>query len=113
MSIKFDYPHRTREDYLKDVVFPMVKRRKDLGLTQEDVNHQLGVADYLVAKWERGLRTPLTFHLYCWAHALEGQIVFMPKEFLPLSDIEGVQSNFANDNKLLSVVTAEEKEKKE
>ena len=113
MSIKFNYPHKTREDYLKDVVFPMVQRRKNLGFTQEDVNHQLGVADYLVAKWERGLRTPLTFHLYCWADALKGQIVFMPNEILSILDMEQSETHSANDNKLLSVITSKQTEKEE
>lgn len=76
MNLRFNYTNKERKDFLADVVKPMIKRRKDLGLTQEDIDNKLGVADRLVSKWECGLRTPTSFHLYCWADALNGSIFF-------------------------------------
>ena len=54
---------KTRDDFLKDVVKQLVKRRKELGITQEELNYKLGVADRLVSKWESGTRTPTSFQL--------------------------------------------------
>ena len=31
-----------------------------------------------MAKWECGVRTPISFHLYCWADALDGKLMFVP-----------------------------------
>jgi transcriptional regulator with XRE-family HTH domain len=78
MNISFTYPRKVRQDFLEDVVRPMIKQRRVLKLTQEVVNHKLGVADNLVAKWECGVRTPISFHLYCWADALDGKLMFVP-----------------------------------
>lgn len=80
-----------RSDYLSDIVKPMVKQRKRLGMTQDEVNAKLGVADRLVSKWECGARTPTSFNLYCWAEVLEGQLVF-----LPILKIDS--ANAVNDN---------------
>ncbi|NQY00279.1 MAG: helix-turn-helix domain-containing protein [Flavobacteriaceae bacterium] len=77
MDIKLNNKPKKREDFLKEVVNPMINRRKELGLTQEDVNHKLGVADFLVAKWERGIRSPTAFNFLCWAEVLKGRIVFI------------------------------------
>ena len=62
---------------MKEIVNPMIDRRKELGLTQEDVNHKLGVADFLVAKWERGTRSLTAFNFLCWAEVLKGRIAFI------------------------------------
>lgn len=112
MNKKFIYPPKTRTDFLHDIVKAMVKRRIELGMTQEDVNYALNVADRLVSKWECGIRTPASFSLYCWADALKGQIVFVPNGDAPLnismlqrpsndnlSEIETA----ANDNALIIV----------
>ncbi len=47
---KSNFKNCTRDDFLKIVVRPMIARRKELGLTQDDVNYKLGVADRLVSK---------------------------------------------------------------
>ncbi|MEM9884390.1 MAG: helix-turn-helix transcriptional regulator [Bacteroidota bacterium] len=96
--MRFNYQEKVRTDFLADVVKPMVKQRKELGLSQEDVDAILGVADRLVSKWECGVRTPTSFHLYCWADALEGQMVFLPNKEKPLPCIDHRIANVANDN---------------
>ncbi|MEE9361977.1 MAG: hypothetical protein V3U92_05205 [Cellulophaga sp.] len=76
----------------------MVKRRIELGITQEDVNYALNVADRLVSKWECGIRTPASFSLYCWADVLKGRIVFIPNDNDSL--ITSTAKISANDNSL-------------
>ncbi|MGB5943298.1 MAG: helix-turn-helix transcriptional regulator [Leeuwenhoekiella sp.] len=97
MNVKFGYIEKAREDFLSEIVKPMVTRRKQLGLTQEDLDNKLGVADRLVSKWECGLRTPTSFHLYCWADALGGVICFVPRNQHYLSNAEKLP-NAVNDN---------------
>ena len=80
MNIKLNNTPKSRDDFLKEIVHPMIERRKELGLTQEDVNHKLGVADFLVAKWERGTRSLTAFNFLCWAEVLKGRIVFIPDD---------------------------------
>lgn len=77
MNKQRDYKNRIRSDFLKEIIRPMVDRRHDLRLTQEDVNFKIGVADRLVSKWECGTRTPNLFNLVCWAEALNGKIIFI------------------------------------
>jgi len=68
---------------------------KELKMTQEEVNHKLRVADFLVAKWECGMRTPTSFNLVCWAEVLGGRIVFV----LDRDSSHGMNMNLAkNDN---------------
>ena len=74
MNAKIVYPFKVREDFLRDVVGDLVSIRKDRKVTQEELNHMLGVADRLVSKWECGLRTPTAFNLYCWADALDARL---------------------------------------
>jgi len=94
MNLQFDYPHKTRDDFLKNLVAKMVKRRHDLGMTQEELNHMLGVADRLISKWECGTRTPASFHLYCWADALQSELTIVPKR----GGILDLTKTIANDN---------------
>lgn len=70
--------HDVRVDYLKDVVKELVKQRKNLNLTQEELNARLGIADRLLSKWECGLRTPTSFNLYCWALSLGLKLTVIP-----------------------------------
>ena len=69
----------SENNFLKTVIQPMIERRKLLGMTQEELNHKIGIADRLVSKWECGTRRPTSFNLFCWAEALDGEIVFIPK----------------------------------
>lgn len=64
----------TRDDYLQKFISQFVERRKELGLTQDDLNYKIGVADGSVSKWECGYRTPTLFNLMCWADALEAEL---------------------------------------
>lgn len=109
MHMRFNYQEKVRTDYLADIVKPMVKQRKELGLSQEDVDAILGVADRLVSKWECGVRTPTSFHLYCWADALEGQMVFLPNKEKPLPCIDEKVYSAANDNNWLTPEDIKEK----
>ena len=99
MHIKFNYPHKIRTDFLHEVVKQLVKQRHRLGITQDELNHTLGVADRLVSHWECGVRTPTGFHLYCWADALESELFIIPKKELPPL-IDSLKQNTANDNSL-------------
>lgn len=60
-----------RFDFLSELVGQLVQRRKQLGLTQSDVDVIMGNSDRICSKWECGMRTPTGFNLYCWAEALE------------------------------------------
>lgn len=60
-----------RNGFLRDVVGLLVEHRKKQGISQEELNDRLGVADRLLGKWEAGSRQPTAFNLYCWADALE------------------------------------------
>ena len=51
MHIKFNYPHKVRNDFLGDVVKQRIQQRKKLDITQDQLNHALGVADRLVSHW--------------------------------------------------------------
>ena len=102
MNMNFNYPFKTRKDFLKDVVVLLVKRRLQLGITQDELNHVLGVADRLVSKWECGVRTPSSFHLYCWADALESRMTIVANDNKPPTP-EGTAEKAVNDNLLFQV----------
>lgn len=55
------------------------QRRMDEGMSQTDVDNKLGNAVGLVAKWEGGFRSPTGFSLYCWARALDCDLVLVPR----------------------------------
>ncbi len=108
MHIKFNYPHKIRNDFLHDVVKDLVRQRHRLGITQDELNHTLGMADRLVSHWECGVRSPTAFHLYCWADALKGKILFSSNEDLnapilkqPSNDNFCIYKTSVNDNILV------------
>ena len=76
---KTRYSNKVRNDFLKDVVTELVELRHERGLTQEQLNHKLGMSDRLVSKWECGMRTPTGFNLYCWADALGARLGIIRK----------------------------------
>lgn len=80
MNMNFDYPFKSRNDFLKEVVSSLVYRRKELKLTQDELNHKLGMSDRHLSKWECGMRTPTAFHLYCWADSLEAKLTIVTKD---------------------------------
>ncbi|GAB5476321.1 MAG: hypothetical protein Mars2KO_44200 [Maribacter sp.] len=102
MNMNFNYPFKTRNDFLREVVKLLVQRRLELGVTQDELNHMLGVADRLVSKWECGVRTPSSFHLYCWADALESEMTIVANDN-NLPTPEGTTEKALNDNLLFKV----------
>ena len=106
--MKFNYPKKTRTDFLKDVVLLLIARRLELGITQDELNHMLGVADRLVSKWECGIRTPTSFHLYCWADALESLITINANDNSPPS-VSDEMEKAVNDNIIFKVHNCKEK----
>tara|TARA_R100001530_G_scaffold54610_1_gene40287 strand:+ start:3675 stop:3926 length:252 start_codon:yes stop_codon:yes gene_type:complete len=62
------------EEFTKDLISKLIKRREELNISQEKLNEKIGVADNLVAKWECGMRLPSGFLLYCWTQALNLKI---------------------------------------
>lgn len=55
------------------------QKRLDMGLSQDVIDHEIGVAKGLVAKWEGGFRSPTGYNLYCWAKALGCDLVLLPR----------------------------------
>ena len=47
-----------------------IARRKELGMTQFELEPKMRLAISLVAKWEVGIRKPSGFLMHCWATAL-------------------------------------------
>jgi len=108
MNIKFDYPFKARSDFLEDVVKLLIRRRLQLRITQDELNHKLGVADRLVSKWECGMRTPTSFHLYCWADALKSIVTITANDNSPPT-VESEIGKAVNDNLLFKVHQGSEK----
>lgn len=92
----------TRKDFLHKMVSQLAKRRKELGMTQEELNYKIGVADRLVSKWECGLRTPNSFNLLCWAQALNAEFILVANDNKVAPNAVAVQQHFdfevANDD---------------
>lgn len=61
-------------------------RRNELGYTQLELDHKIGMTDGYVAKWESGDRKPTMFFAFMWAQALNCKIVLVPDEN---TDMEG------------------------
>lgn len=78
-TYRFHKPHITRDDFLSDFIAQLIQRRKNLGLSQEDIDTRMGNADRLCSKWECGLSTPTSFNLFCWIEVLESQLVLSPE----------------------------------
>ncbi|MEQ9297611.1 MAG: helix-turn-helix transcriptional regulator [Cyclobacteriaceae bacterium] len=97
------FPTLTRQDFLKKMVIQLVRRRKQLGLTQEELNYKIGVADRLIGKWECGMRTPNSFNLLCWAEALNAEFILVANDNKVAPNAAAVQQHFdfeaANDDK--------------
>lgn len=56
------------------MVTKLIKRRHDLGYSQEALAHKIGCAKSLVHKWEQYKRVPSGFMLGCWVESLGLQI---------------------------------------
>lgn len=76
----FNKPKPMREDFLSNIVKQYVDRRKQLNLSQENVDLIMGNADRQCSKWECGLRTPTSFNLLCWAEAVQATLILYPED---------------------------------
>ena len=70
---------KKNDKFWNNVILPFIERRHKMGLTQMDVNEQIGVADKLVSKWESGMRRPNVYNLYNWAEVLKCKIELKEK----------------------------------
>ena len=66
--------------FAEDLIEQFRTARKNSGLTQEQVDDRLGIADGLTAKWENSFRKPTLFHAVCWAEALDQKLILSPSE---------------------------------
>ena len=66
--------------YLPFIRKILAARRHSIGLTQDDLNEQLGYADRLVSKWECGDRNPSTFAFECWIDTLKIDVAELLRE---------------------------------
>ena len=57
----------------------LARRRREIGLSQRDLDQHLRVATGVIAKWESGFRSPTGYNLSCWARALGCDIVLVPR----------------------------------
>ncbi|HFD16866.1 MAG TPA: XRE family transcriptional regulator [Rhodospirillales bacterium] len=48
----------------------LVRRRRQLGMSQEELDERLGCAERMVSKWECGRHAPTLGTLVAWAEAL-------------------------------------------
>ncbi len=69
---------KMRQDFLRSVVSQLARRRYELGLTGLALDHKIGCAENLVAKWECGMRTPSAINLMYWAEALGCKWILVP-----------------------------------
>jgi len=67
-------------DWLKNVAEQLANRRRDLLKSQQDLERELGLSERQISKWERGVRRPTAFFFYCWADALDCDVVLKPRE---------------------------------
>ena len=56
------------------MVDQLIKRRHELGMSQEQLSFEIGCAKSLIHKWEQYKRVPSGFMLGCWVEALGLQI---------------------------------------
>lgn len=62
-----------------DLLPQLIARRRQLGLTQDELGHRIGVTDALVGKYEARMRAPGAFLLACWVEALDARLVLEPR----------------------------------
>ena len=62
------------------MVDQLIKRRHELGMSQEQLSFDIGCAKSLIHKWEQYKRVPSGFMLGCWVEALGLQITVTEKD---------------------------------
>jgi DNA-binding transcriptional regulator YiaG len=70
----------TETEFYNTLILQLRQRRLELGLTQTDVAHKVGVSDYMVSKWENLMKMPTAWGLMCWCQALGVQVQVSPGE---------------------------------
>lgn len=73
-------PTEAEREFYRDLIEQLSARRRALGITQQDLDRRLGVADHQVAKWESFHRLPGAFMFMCWAHSLGVRLVVKKDE---------------------------------
>jgi hypothetical protein len=56
--------------FYSSLIHRLKARRVMLGLTMEELDHELGVSEGQVAKWESFVRLPGAFMFMCWSNRL-------------------------------------------
>jgi transcriptional regulator with XRE-family HTH domain len=82
--------------YLEPIIFHLKEVRLKKNIRQADLEHQIGLGEGYLSKWETGSRIPNIFNLVCWASALELQIDVVPKTLIGVANDNG--ELIANDN---------------
>lgn len=59
---------------LKKAIRELAQRRKEMGISQLELDKIIGMADGHVAKWESFARLPTGWMLSCWVEALQCEI---------------------------------------
>jgi len=67
------------KQFHNQVIPQFVLLRKNLGISQLEMDEILGVAKGLVSKWECGIRKPSGWLFCCWAEALDAEIIVQKK----------------------------------
>lgn len=62
-------------EFIRALVDVLSERRRQLEISQHELDDRLGMADGVVAKWETGYRRPSPDNLWCWCHALGVRLV--------------------------------------
>jgi ribosome-binding protein aMBF1 (putative translation factor) len=61
--------------FYDELIEALIVRRKELALSQSDLDQMIGVSESMVAKWESKSRLPGAFFFMCWAKALGVRII--------------------------------------
>jgi ribosome-binding protein aMBF1 (putative translation factor) len=61
--------------FYDELIDRLIQRRKDLELSQADLDQMIGVSESMVAKWESKARLPGAFFFMCWAKALGVRLI--------------------------------------
>ena len=65
---------------LKNVIKQLAARRKELGITQLELDKIIGLADGHVGKWECFAKLPTGWMLSCWIEALQCELIVKKAE---------------------------------
>ena len=75
-----DHMPRLEESFFTPVIAILTMRRMLRGLTQDELNEQVGCARNHLAKWEAGMLRPSAYFLLLWCEALDYRLVLKDVE---------------------------------